>query len=562
MARNKSKQKKKPIYVIDVETDPFLRDREPLPFLWGVYDGQPGGYRQFEDAEAMLRFLHTLGEIVVYAHNGGKFDYTYLFGYLEAYTEVLIISGRLARFKIGDIEFRDSWSILPVALKHLGKGGIDFHKLERDVRHLHMTEIIAYNRQDCVALWEAVFAFTSLYGNKLTLAGAALDYWSKHFKHEKPKSDSLFYSLIAPFYTGGRVECFHKGMINHEFSVADINSAYPYAMTHKHPFSTNFSSCTPSTREKIILQSMYRITGVSRGALPFKDDKKSLLFPCDDTVREYTITGWELQAAIDTDTIEDWSIVERKDFLKEIDFCDYVGHFYEMKKNAKKGTLEYQFAKLMQNSLYGKFGANPENYASYGLVPTVDIENVMKDPTVQLGRNMGPWDWAGNLGEMALMEGRDPATGEKNEVESEYYNVATAASITGFVRAYLWRRICAVRAAGGTVYYCDTDSIVYSIANDAGFVFSKELGDWTDEGCFSEGAIGGKKLYAFKPKGTGEWKTASKGVRISAQDIVKVAQGNEHTWLADAPQPSLRRKLKKGETKVPAKFMHRKVRMT
>ena len=71
--------RKRRIYTIDVETDPFMRDRDPRPFLWGVYDGEPGGFRTFDDAEAMMKWLSHQGPIIVYAHNGGKFDYTYLF---------------------------------------------------------------------------------------------------------------------------------------------------------------------------------------------------------------------------------------------------------------------------------------------------------------------------------------------------------------------------------------------------------------------------------------------------------------------------------------------------
>ncbi len=574
--------RKRAIYTIDVETDPFLRGRDPRPFLWGVYDGEPGGYRTFDDAEAMMRWLSHQGSIIVYAHNGGKFDYTYLFEFLEPYSEILIISGRLAKFTVGDIEFRDSWNILPVALKHLGKGGIEFWKLEAKVRDTHMEEIKRYNKQDCVALWEAVVAFTSLYGQKLTLAGAALDYWSKKFDHEKPHSDAMFYERIKPYYSGGRVQCFHKGMIHGVFHVVDINSAYPYAMTFKHPISVAYSNHTPTKSEAIIPQSLYRIEAISKGGLPFKDEEGALTFPEDDEGREYTITGWELQAAVDTKTLPYWKPLERRDFLKEIDFNDYVGHFYKMKAEAKKGSLEYQFAKLMQNSLYGKFGANPENYATFGLVPTKDIITCIKDPSIRLGRNEGPWDWAGNLGELALMQGKDPVTGDNNPVESQYYNVATAASITGFVRAYLWRHICKVRAGGGVVMYCDTDSIVYRMEGDKSshpFTLSKKLGDWSHEGLFSMGAIAGKKLYAFKhepgyyqevcnaakakgDKKPDEWKKACKGVKLEPEQIVEIAQGKVLVWEADAPAPSIHRKIKQGEKVVPVKFMKRTVRMT
>lgn len=572
-------KKNRPIITVDVETDPFKRLREPMPFLWGMWDGNT--YRHWPHAEPMMRYLSTQ-EAIVYAHNGGKFDWTYIFDYLEPYTEILIISGRVARFQIGTCEFRDSWNILPVPLKKLGKGGIEFWKLEADVRDKHMEEIIRYNKQDCTALWDAVTGFTSLYGQKLTLASAALDFWSKHFKHEKPETDADFYELVKPYYCGGRVQCFHKGSINKLFHVVDINSAYPYAMTHKHPVSTRYDSVIPDKDEEITPQSLYRIEATSNGGLPYKNEKGELTFPDDGEWREFTITGWELIACIETDTLKGWKPLERRDFLEEIDFQDYVGHFFKMKADAKKAgnDLEYQFAKLMQNSLYGKFGANPKNYATFGIVPCQDISAVIMDPTITLGKNNGPWDWAGNLGKFALMEGKCPATGERNAVRSQYYNVATAASITGFVRSFLWRHICAVRKAGGRVLYCDTDSIVYQLAGPKEshpFKFSDELGDWSHEGTFDRGGVAGKKLYSFhmseetlakkrkklKPgEKLEELKTACKGVKITPEEIMRVVKGETVRWEAEAPQPNVHRKLKKGQTHVPAKFMHRNVRMT
>ncbi len=141
--------------------------------------------------------------------------------------------------------------------------------------------------------------------------------------------------------------------------------------------------------------------------------------------------------------------------------------------------------------------------------------------------------------------------------------MATGASITGFVRAYLWRHICAVKKGGGQPVYCDTDSIAFIWPKKAGkmpFGLSKELGDWTYEGRYDFGAIGGKKLYAFHadkataarnkaawkqehPDDTPDaddtadmrWKTACKGVQLDPEEIVTVAKGGEVTYRRDAP---------------------------
>ncbi len=359
--------------------------------------------------------------------------------------------------------------------------------------------------------------------------------------------------------------------------------------------------------------SFYDISCVSAGALGWRDEnhytmdengvehvvekeagtedegehRGSLTFPDDDVVRVYHVTGWELQAAVAAKALKRLRIIRRVDFAKSITFKPYVEHFYALKKAAKKGTMDYIFAKLMQNSLYGKYGANPQNYCSAAVVPTDDIVACEADPSVKIGRNYGPWKWSGMVGHHALLEGRDPLTGKANPVRSQYYNVATAASITGFVRAYLFSHIAAIRKRGGIVHYCDTDSIVYELpgepctfdgkkwnVTDAAahpFTFTKELGDWSYEGRFTYGAIAGKKLYAFRlehPEWSEQeeahvhWKKACKGMRLTPEQICKVAQGEEITWESDAPDFSYHRRIKKGETVPAPRFLARKARKT
>ena len=556
------------IATVDLETDPFKRDRVPQPFMVGFYDGER--FRRFDDVSSFMRYISDK-EFIIYAHNGGKFDFHYMFEFLEPWTDVLIIHGRLVKFKIGECEFRDSYSILPIPLSAYKKDAIDMAKLEPEVRHKHLPEIERYLRGDCVYLYELVTDFVRDYGNSLTLAGAAMQFWSKHFEHEKPISSQTFYDTIKDYYYGGRVECFAKGIIpSKRFQVVDINSAYPYAMLHKHPLSTSYETVRPKRGEAVIPQSLYTVVATSRGAFPRRAEDKSLEFPTDDVAREYKVTGWELQAALDTGRADVHEVVSRLDFLKELDFEDYVSHFYKIKSTAKKDTTAYLFSKLMMNSLYGKFGANPATYKSYGLVPREDAEQVEKDASIRLGRAVGPWRWAGSVGHMGLMAGEHivvDADGRKqsvnNPVESDFYNAATAASITGFVRAYLLRHMDAVQKAGGRLFYCDTDSVVFEAAPDdvSPFRFSKALGDWSHEGYFVRGGIAGKKLYAFLGE-DGKWKAARKGVRLEPEQIMEVAAGGEVEWEAQAPSFTMSARVKTGKREIKPVFMKRKIKGT
>jgi hypothetical protein len=130
-----------------------------------------------------------------------------------------------------------------------------------------------------------------------------------------------------------------------------------------------------------------------------------------------------------------------------------------------------------------------------------------------------------------------------------YFNVAVAASITGWVRAYLWRALCKTTDK----YYCDTDSI---ICRDFQGTVGKNIGEWDleDEG-YKGIYIGGKKLYAMElnycavryEKGLvvttpneGEIKKAHKGSRLTFEEIVDIVKhGKTIHWENKAPSFSL-----------------------
>jgi DNA polymerase elongation subunit (family B) len=119
--------------------------------------------------------------------------------------------------------------------------------------------------------------------------------------------------------------------------------------------------------------------------------------------------------------------------------------------------------------------------------------------------------------------------------EQRFYNVAVSASITGFVRAYMWDAMTKCE----NVMYCDTDSIICTDTGELD-LHPTELGAWDVEAVGDYGGIAGKKLYALQTD-NGEWKTASKGVRLDAHEILAVAKGKEIVFHPMNPQFSLKR---------------------
>jgi hypothetical protein len=514
----------KEIWTLDAETDPFKAGRIPKPFIWGAYNG--GEYHKFYDTDEMVNFFEDK-EVIVYAHNGGKFDYHFMLHRLQQFDPLMVISGRLSKFKIGLCEFRDSYNILPFPLSAYQKDEIDYAIFEKDQRNKpkNKKEIEKYLKSDCVYLWDMVTQFIERYGLNLTQAGSAMKVWQKISGEKAPETNEQFYTELSPFYYGGRVECFYSGIIEKDFNVIDINSAYPYAMKHAHPYGNDYiiTDELPNSTKKI-QQSFITIDCVSRGAFPFRS-KDGLIFPNDGLKRRYFVTGWEFLAAVDTRTIGEYQIIEVMRFPSSIRFDDYIDHFYKEKDQAKKNDDKagYIFAKLFLNSLYGKFGANPDNYNEYMIVKPRYIEAAESDG----------YTFCAELDRWALCS--KPLCDDKRR----YYNVAVAASITGFVRAYMWRSI---NECDG-VMYCDTDSIACTSSGNLELDPSK-IGAWDTEAECDYGGIAGKKMYAFHDKNTDKWKTASKGVRLPAEDILEVAKGVEMTYSPIAPSFSLKRGVK------------------
>ena len=520
-----------------------------MPFLWGLYNGRRDEYIQLESVTELAQWFvdeeEKYGGSLFYAHNGGKFDYHFFRDEINSDENILIINGRLAKFKVGGHEFRDSLNIFPnTRLKDFGiKSDIDYSKMESKVRHLHMAEIGAYLKQDCVGLWTVIQRYRKDYGKQLTQAGASMRVWQKMAQREAPRMTRGQYQDLKHFYYGGRVQCFESGVKKTDFDVYDKNSAYPEAMRHLHPISTvpiEVEHLPKSDAE--IGPMLLSLQCVSHGgAIPYRTQSE-LFFPEDEnTVRDYHITGWEYIAARDHESLSHLKFTRLYQFPEVIDFKDYIDHFFGLREECRKrgDVAGRTFGKYFMNSLYGKFGANCENYAEYVIA---SIES-MEEWIIKGYHEYKPW------GDRTLMV-KNPTEEELDDIQGKwrYYNIATASSVTGFVRADLFR---AVVASEGAIY-CDTDSVKARKFSNA-LKIGPELGAWKKEYSGDWFALAGKKMYVdhkagkpwtYDPKEDDEekknFKIASKGANIASlvnapQIIENIAKGGTYDYHPEVP---------------------------
>ena len=516
--RKKSKQPKK-IGVLDVETDPFKWGRIPRPFAAAFYDGEI--YREYWGDDCIYLLCQFIADLdddyIIYAHNGGKFDFFYLIEQGAIENPLRIINGRIVKAAMGRHELRDSYAILPIPLAAYQKDEIDYAWFEEGERDKHRSDILYYLSKDCEYLLEIVSKFIARFGLNLTIGSTAIKELEKlhPFQKQRQNHDEKY----RPYYFGGRVQCFKHGVIQGNHKIFDVNSMYPDVMrNYKHPIGDTYLVKTKCRPTDINAKGEYiefpnkpyfiHFYGINRGAIPIRT-KQGLDFSQKEG--EFYACSHEVKVAIKYGLLEIKQIYEVRIPFKTISFVDYVDTYIVEKIEAKQTGDKPSaiFAKLLLNSAYGKFGQNPDNYFDY-------IIRYVDDPLPG-----SDYDMYLDYGGVEIWRKPSPS--------HNYFDVAVAASVTSAARSKLLE---ALQNAINPLY-CDTDSIICEdllnvVKSDT------ELGAWKLEGEGDEISIAGKKLYALTQNGE-PVKIASKGVKISATEIKKIALGGVYHYQHDAP---------------------------
>ena len=142
-------------------------------------------------------------------------------------------------------------------------------------------------------------------------------------------------------------------------------------------------------------------------------------------------------------------------------FREYLEYWTEKKESAEKDSLEYTSAKLMINSLYGRFALAPET----------------EDNELEFVEELDDWDWI--------------STDTLNEDSDAY--LPYAMFITSYARARLLENVMAVGC--DNVIHCDTDSVIHFGEPSEDVEHGEHLGTWGIESRPLEIYEGGFKRY-------------------------------------------------------------------
>ena len=540
------------ILVFDTET----RGLYGNIFLVGCYDGET--YQTFYTGKEFLGWLDTLEvekkeEISVYCFNL-DFDLAKLIKesidvYRKTgkplfeldYKKSLIIHNKfhVARLVDSPVVFRDLYPLVNCSLDQAAQDfelttqKLDLGVAEADKDRYFKTvnpddpDLQQYLRQDVLATWELLHVLVGLSGLELdkfmrcpTLASLAM----RMFRESCPASMKLIResyldkeeeAFIREAYHGGRVEIFRHLLTDGGYHY-DINSLYPHVM-ETNPFPTGDAKMWKketsverrteifhnTRKHKSWFSSHYFIH--AKVMIPYQHvcplplrEERGLIFP------KNIFTGYfcspEMEYALDHCGVEVLEVYGLISFTGE---APLFTQFIQQQKAIKTTSVgaKRNFAKLIQNSLYGKFGMNRKREV-YEL-HTSEREQALREKGIRPAITNTYYD--------------QQVMSHIKEVFVDYIKPHYAALITSYARVELLKKLRALPPEH--LYYCDTDSVVSGIAFPEAEVHAKEYGKWKLEREVAQGIYVLPKLYAEIDR-AGDHILKSKGIVKAYQATV------------------------------------------
>lgn len=518
-------------------------------FKLGYYDGSD--YYECDHGPALVTHLlaqvEKHGKIDLFTFNL-EFDLSKLLNSLIEYgdqdllakfeldwSKSLIINGRfhVAKLKNYEIYLRDIYPLVNCSLEQastsfeLANSKIipELGGLTKEQWFLTVApndeKLCEYLKLDVLSTYELVYKLMGLSGLEEkdflrcpTLASLAMKIYSTQFRKdfEQVKGSELYKTceqFVRQAYYGGRTEIF-KPVMNQGYHY-DVNSLYPQVMeVNSYPVGppSKLREELPAAEKMTIfemvrkrklpylLHAKLKVKEVYIPTIPKRYEDK-LVFPTG--VFTTYVPNPELEYALHRGEVEVLEVIGMVWWKKT---APIFREFVEKFKSLKLGSIgaKRNFAKLIQNSLYGKFGMQRERL-TYVEFDQKKYEN-FREKQILCAKLRTPFrrgdDWKHILSYRKLFF-------------ADYIRPHYAALITSYARVALIRQIHNLEAQGASVYYCDTDSIFTSQPLPAEEVDDKVYGKWKLEHEVAEAVFVLPKLYAFVDQ-SGEVIMKNKGI--------------------------------------------------
>jgi hypothetical protein len=470
----------------------------------------------------------------VFAHNGGGWDWLSFIHWIigtEWLNECIIdVVPAMSKLVVAKVVVKDRHTVLlcdslqllrspldSLAKTFLGRGKDDTGGLlPHELYALDRNRFDNYVRRDTESLLQVLeCALDTIRTNVAkidsfgpTIASTALKVFRTIYSGPSIAipTDAGERKFLRDGYAGGRVECFSPSL-QKRINVYDINSLYPHAMV----------SCQIPISDRTRWSKRFDPERTGVWHVEWKQYDRSIppvLLLGGDGV--YEGTGFfytpELAALVRIDPRAKIEVVRGLVFTDVgKPFDEYVRLLFALRRTDKAGPLSL-LCKYLLNSLYGKFGQRTTR-------KTIRVQSRFDSPT--------EYRWFIETNRPIEL---DAAKGvymcQSNRV-CNFEHVGIAGTITSQARSILYEGILSAIRRGGSVVYCDTDSVHTTGTMETGNGLGEFKLEFSGRGCYV-----GKKLYGLQAA-DGTEKIRAKGVsvggrngaRLCFDDLVRMLHG-------------------------------------
>uniref|UniRef100_P22374 Probable DNA polymerase n=1 Tax=Ascobolus immersus TaxID=5191 RepID=DPOM_ASCIM len=353
-------------------------------------------------------------------------------------------------------------------------------------------ELKNYCEIDCLALHDILTLFAKMIHNEfsvditryVSLSSITFAIFRTNFLPENKIPNitcTKLHYILKQAYTGGYCDVFKpEGKNIHSY---DINSLYPSAMAKfdmptgtplhilgdpykftKDPFGFVFAEVTAPDLKVPIIQTRVQTSGGVRTVAPIGTFKGWYLLDELINAKKYGYTF----------KISEAYLFERLNIFKE-----YIHRLYTIKSSYTPDDPMYFIAKLLMNSLYGRFGMDPITI-KYSVLTPEESEEKLKNSSCIEATTLP----SGNV------------LFKENKPLGEFSNLNTSVPISAAIAAYS-RMIMSeyLIKYADNLYAVDTDGIKVDTEIDKKYVSDKELGLMKHEYTFKEAVFVAPKVY-------------------------------------------------------------------
>lgn len=472
MKKNMKKKCVETIYVADFETTAFkqsMEEKRTRVYLYEIMEVESQTYSRGVSIEQFMNYIASLEkEIIVYFHNL-SFDGEFILWYLMEHNYICvdkvneqpmtfetIITDTNSMFMIkvimpnkNIVTFRCSYKVMPNSIDAIGKmfnipklhetHNYEEYKLYKSINDVTEEELM-YIHNDVRILRELVKYLKDNKMMSISLSTNAYKFWKKDkfmlTKYQLIRPSDEICDIVDKSYRGGitKINYQYANKVVEDVISYDVNSLYPSVMYENSmpcgmgEIYNSLEDAKANGKKKFIIKLFVSDAKVLDGYQAFIG-VGGFTFSSSYVYKEHLVNCelnlWEEEYNLFKICYDgDYKVVKVVGFdSANYVFKDYIDHWMQVKMDATtSGNIpQRQFAKLMLNSLYGKFGMNEQRYSKtpVGISDGEIVYNI-------------------------------------NDSMTAYYYKPIASYITSMARCKL---VSAIIMCRNRFVYCDTDSI-------------------------------------------------------------------------------------------------------